>query len=152
MPGDGSGAVMDKDLMVMSLYSDLWTPAGLEGADVVVAPHFMRYGSSGQFSGVPAFKRYVAHYLDAFPDLRFAIEDLMAQHGKVMLRYSFTGTHRRTFMGVPGTGRHIRAEGVAIYRIERGRLVEMWDFLDLFGIAQQFGAQLAPVDPECSWK
>src|SRR4051794_15601041 len=136
----------------MSSYNDLWKPGGLDRAERVIAPGFMRYGSSGQFSGVPAFKRYVAHYLQAFPDLTFAVEDWLTQGGQVMVRYSFTGTHERDFMGVPGTGRWVRAEGVAIYRIVDGRVAELWDFLDLFGIAEQLGVPMAAVDPACSWK
>jgi hypothetical protein len=41
---------------------------------------------------------------------------------------------------------------VAIYRVGNGKLVELWDFLDLFGIAEQLGAQLRPVNPALSWK
>ncbi len=143
---------MDQSLRVMTQYNELWKPAGLGRAESVIAPHFMRYGSSGQFSGVPAFKRYVAHYLNAFPDLRFAVEDWLAQGEKVVIYYSFTGTHERAFMGMAATGRWIRAEGVAIYRIVDGKLVELWDFLDLFGIAEQLGVQLESVNPALSWK
>lgn len=143
---------MDLSLQVMTRYNELWQPAGLDRAENVIAAHFVRYGSSGQFSGVPAFKRYVAHYLHAFPDLRFAVEEWLAQGEKVMIRYSFTGTHERAFMGVAATGRWIRAEGVAIYRIVDGKLIELWDFLDLFGIAEQFGVPLQSVNPAHSWK
>lgn len=143
---------MDQSLQVMARYNELWKPAGLDRAEDVIAPHFIRYGSSGQFSGVAAFKRYVLHYLNAFPDLRFAVEDWLTQGEKVTIHYSFTGTHERAFMGTAATGRWIRAEGVAIYRVVDGKLVELWDFLDLFGIAEQLGAQLQSVNPALSWK
>lgn len=143
---------MDQSLQVMTLYNELWKPAGLDRAEDVIAPNFMRYGSSGQFSGVPAFKRYVAHYLNAFPDVRFDADDWVAQAAKVVVRYSFAGTHERAFMGVAATGRWIRAEGVAIYRVADGMLVELWDFLDLYGIAEQLGVQLQSVNPALSWK
>jgi steroid delta-isomerase-like uncharacterized protein len=136
----------------MTRYNELWKPAGLDRADEVIAADFARHGSSGRFDGVPAFKRYVEHYLSAFPDLRFAVDDWLAQGERVVIRYSFTGTHERTFMGVAATGRRIRAEGVAIYRIADGRLVELWDYLDLFGIAEQLGVRLHSVNPDLSWK
>lgn len=146
-------AVMaDQSLHVMTLYNELWKPAGLDGAEKVISAHFTRHGSSGQFGGVPAFKRYVTHYLNAFPDLRFAVDDWLAQGEKVVVRYSFTGTHEDSFMGVSSTGRKITAEGVAIYRIADGKLVEVWDFLDLFGIAEQLGVRMQSVDPAVSWE
>lgn len=143
---------MDQSLQAMTLYNELWKPEGLDRADNLIAPHFMRYGSSGQFSGVAAFKRYVAHYRSAFPDLRFAVEDWLVQGEKVVIHYSFTGTHEDAFMGIAATRRWIRAEGAAIYRIVDGKLVELWDFLDLFGIAEQLGVQLQAVNPALSWK
>lgn len=145
-------SVTDQHLEVMARYNDLWKPDGLDRADEVISPRFMRYGSSGQFSGVPALKRYIAHYRSAFPDLGFAIEDWLAQGEKVVVYYSFTGTHENAFMGMAATRRWIRAEGVAIYRIVEGKLVELWDFLDLFGIAEQLGAQSPVVNPALSWK
>lgn len=143
---------MDQSLRVMTRYNELWQPAGLDRAEEVIAPHFARYGSSGQFTGVPAFKRYVEHYLSAFPDLRFTVEDWLAQGRKVVIHYSFTGTHERSFMGMAATGRRLRAEGVAIYRVADGHLAELWDFLDLFGIAEQLGVPSQSVNPALSWK
>ncbi len=143
---------MDQSLHVMTRYNELWQPDGLAHAEDVIAPHFMRYGSSGQFSGLPALKRYITHYRNAFPDLGFVIEDWLAQGEKVVVYYSFTGTHENAFMGMAASRRWLRAEGVAIYRIVDGKLVELWDFLDLFGIAEQLGAQLQSVNPALSWK
>jgi predicted ester cyclase len=142
----------DQRLRVMSRYNELWHPSGLDQAPEVIDERFTRYGSSGRFEGVPAFQRYVRHYLTAFPDLQFAVDDWLWQAEKVLVRYSFTGTHQGPFMGVVATGRKVAAEGAAIYRIVGGKLLELWDYLDLFGLGRQLGVHAQTIDPTLSLK
>jgi steroid delta-isomerase-like uncharacterized protein len=135
---------------VMTRYNALWQPGGMEHADEVIHPDFIRHGSSGTLRGLAAFTRYVSHYREAFPDLAFAVDDWFATRDRIMVRYSFTGTHVRPFMGVAASGRKVSADGVAIYRVAGRKLVEVWDYLDLFGLTRQMGAPLPAINPELS--
>jgi steroid delta-isomerase-like uncharacterized protein len=124
----------------MMRYNQLWAPGGLSRAEAVLGAGFVRHGSSGELRGVAAFKRYAEIFQTAFPDARFTVEDLVAQGDKIVVRYGFTGTHRGPFLGLPVSGRTLRAEGVSIYRVGEGKVQELWDFLDLFDLAAQLGA------------
>lgn len=135
---------------VLAGYNLLWQPGQLGRAGEVIHEQFIRHGSSGEFQGVPAFARYVAHYLTAFPDLTFAVDDWFGTRDRVMVRYSFTGIHAGPFMGVPATGLPVRADGVGIYRVADSQVAEVWDYLDLFGLARQLGAPLTLLDPALS--
>lgn len=135
---------------VMARYNQLWQPGNLGRTGEVIHEHFVRHGSSGMLQGVPAFTRYVGHYLAAFPDLAFAVDDWFATRDRLMVRYSFTGTHAASFMGVAATGRRVHADGVAIYRVADHKVVEIWDYLDLFGLARQLGTPLPLLDPTLS--
>ena len=137
--------------LVMARYNQLWKPGNLGRAGEVIHEHFVRHGSSGTLSGVPAFVRYVTHYLDAFPDLAFAVDDWFGARDRLMVRYSFTGTQVRSFMGVAASGRRVHADGIAIYRVADHRLVEIWDYLDLFGLARQLDAPLPLLEPALSF-
>jgi predicted ester cyclase len=52
-------------------------------------------------TGPEAFKQFRARMCSGFPDLRFPIEDLVAQGDKVVARVSVRGTHQREFMEIP---------------------------------------------------
>ena len=41
--------------------------------------------------------------------------------------------------GVPATGRRVTVTGIHIHRIQRGRLTEHWEELDLLGALRQLG-------------
>lgn len=128
------------NLHLMQQYNNLWRPGQIDLADRIIDPGFTRYGSSGCFRGVHAFKRYVTDFLGAFPDISFTVEDCVAQGEKVVLRYGFKATHRGDFMGIQPMGNEIVAEGVAIYRIVNGKIVELWDYLDMLGLVKQMRA------------
>jgi len=42
-------------------------------------------------------------------------------------------------MGVPPTGKAITMTGIEIFRIENGKIAELWGEANLMGLAQQLG-------------
>jgi predicted ester cyclase len=73
----------------------------------------------------------------AFPDFHNRIEELVAEGDKVVVRLTYTGTHHGELFGVGPTGTRVTYAGVAIFRIEAGRIAEGWVLGDLFGLRQQ---------------
>jgi steroid delta-isomerase-like uncharacterized protein len=79
----------------------------------------------------------------AFPDFRFSIEDLLAEDGRVAIRYAGQGTHHGDFLGIAATGREIRYTGMVMVRLDKGRIAEFWAQPDLLGVLRQLGATVA---------
>jgi predicted ester cyclase len=75
----------------------------------------------------------------AFPDVRFTLEDMVAEGNKVMTRYMASGTHKAEFMGAPATGKKIKITGLEIRRLSGGKMVEYWGIMDDLGLMQQLG-------------
>jgi steroid delta-isomerase-like uncharacterized protein len=75
----------------------------------------------------------------AFPDLRFTIEDLIAEGDKVVYRYSATGTHKGDLSGIAATGKTVTITGMVISRILNGKVQEDWEQTDMLGLMQQLG-------------
>ena len=48
-----------------------------------------------------------------------------------------TGTHRGPFLGVPATGRRVRTQEFAVYRVEAGRIAEVWVAADNHALLAQ---------------
>jgi predicted ester cyclase len=77
--------------------------------------------------------------LAAFPDLKFSIDDILAEGDKAAVRYTITGTNQGPYMGTPPTGKKITLSGISIYKIAGGKLVESWGILDRMSLMQQLG-------------
>ena len=97
-------------------------------------------------SGREAMKQFEAMYRTAFPDAHVTIEDMIAEGGKVAVRYTERGTHLGEYrpLSLAPTGRQYARTGTAIYRIADGKLAEAWVNEDVLGMLQQLGLIPAP--------
>ena len=89
--------------------------------------------------GIEGRKLFMSTFLNAFPDLHFTIDDLVAEGDKLVTRWTSTGTHLNDLMGIPPTGKSAIVTGIAIDRFENGRSVENWVVFDQMGLMQQLG-------------
>jgi predicted ester cyclase len=89
-------------------------------------------------------KRLVGMLRAAFPDMRCAIQDQVAEGDEVLHRLVCRGTHTGELLGVPPSGRPVEVTGMNVNRIVDGKLVESWGVIDMLGLMQQVGAVPAP--------
>ena len=75
----------------------------------------------------------------AISDLSCSIEDMVAEGDQVAFRSIARGTNTGEFMGTLATGRQIAVPWQSIYRLEGGRVVEMWDAWDVLAVMGQLG-------------
>jgi steroid delta-isomerase-like uncharacterized protein len=100
----------------------------------------------GEVRGIDDFTRTLGDFLDAFTDLVFTIDDVLAEGERVALRWSARGIHTGNYRGIPptvvipATGREISFSATDIYRVVDGQIVEEWNTLDGFDIMRQMGA------------
>ncbi|MFN7948826.1 MAG: ester cyclase [Blastocatellia bacterium] len=64
--------------------------------------------------------------------------DLLLIHAAAH-HWTVTGTHAGEFMGHAPTGRQFTIDGISIYRIADGRLVEEHTIWDALGLMKQLG-------------
>jgi steroid delta-isomerase-like uncharacterized protein len=112
--------------------------------DEVYAPDLVVHIVSTTIQGLEAFKQGLSLFLTAFPDARFTIEDMIAEGERVVVRYTFRGTHTGNFMGIAPTGKQVTQTGITINRFANGKAVELWGNVDDLGLLQQLGAVPAP--------
>jgi steroid delta-isomerase-like uncharacterized protein len=101
-------------------------------------------GSVGDYRDLAAFQQGIAPFFTAFPDLAVTTNTLLAEGDTVIARYTWRGTQRGEFFGVPPTGKQVTVAGISTYRIAGGKIAEEWWQEDLLGLMQQLGAIPAP--------
>ena len=89
-------------------------------------------------------RRAFAGMTEAFPDARITPEELIAEGDKVVLRWTFRGTHRGPFRGLPPTGRPVEWTGVDIYTVAAGQIADLVRTADTLALLQQLGAAPPP--------
>ena len=98
-----------------------------------------------EYEGGPeAFLANITSLRAGFPDIRFTIEDLIAEDDRVVVRWTWIATHDGTFRGIAPTHKRITNSGIAIYQFRDGKILRNWVETDRLGALQQMGAAPAP--------
>jgi steroid delta-isomerase-like uncharacterized protein len=120
---------------------EVFNGGNVDLADELYAPDYVLHDPSlpEDLHGPEGIKRYAAMTLGAFPDIRVAVEDQVAEGDKVVSRWTATGTHTGDLMGIPPTGRRVEISGVTINRFSGGKIAEDWYQSDDLGMMQQLG-------------
>jgi steroid delta-isomerase-like uncharacterized protein len=127
-------------------FDEIWNNGNLDTADELYAPDYVNHDpfSPEVPPGPEGVKQIAKMYRRAFPDLRFAIDEMLAAGDRVVTRWTGQGTHRGALRGLPPSGRQARVTGISIHRIVGGRIVETWVNWDTLGMMEQLGAASVP--------
>jgi steroid delta-isomerase-like uncharacterized protein len=80
----------------------------------------------GQPAGLDGAASVVSTMHTAHPDLRFTIDDLIAESDRVVIRWTLRGTNTGPMLGRPPTGQPVELAAIAIFRVTDGRIAERW--------------------------
>jgi steroid delta-isomerase-like uncharacterized protein len=140
----GTELIEDNKALIRQFFEQVWNRGSAEAIDRFIAENAA--GNDADFgTGREGFKRQWRKWREAFPDLHFEIEEIVAEGDTVVTRWTLTGTQTGPFLGIPATGRSIRVGGMSLDHLENSVLVSGFDGWDNFGLRQQLGA--IPEDP-----
>ena len=135
----GNSAVVER------FVSEVINQGRLEIADEIVALDFVELDPlPGQRQGREGLKEVIAMMRAGFPDIHWATEETVEQGEKVVSRFTWTGTHKGTFLGIPATGKSVRVKGVVIDRVVGGKMTDSRILMDTLGMLQQLGVVPLP--------
>ena len=137
----------NKDLARQAI--GIWTTGVFDAVDELYAPEYVNHqhhdpDDPRDIHGAEAMKRFARKFREAFPDFHDSVDIQIAEGDMVATRFTSTGTHRGTFMGVEPTNRKLTWTGITIDRIAEGKIVESWANWDMMGMMQQLNAVSAP--------
>jgi len=119
----------------------------LAAADEIVEESFVELDPlPGQRQGREGLKEIIAMMRAAFPDIHWVADETIASGEKVVTRFTWTGTHRGPFLGIPATGKHVTVKGVVIDRLPGGKMADSRILMDSLGMMQQLGVVPSPGD------
>ncbi|GAA1521294.1 hypothetical protein GCM10009730_31020 [Streptomyces albidochromogenes] len=89
--------------------------------------------------GADVIRDDVTGWREAF-DFRFDLDRQMSEGDDVCTLWTWTGTHKGDFMGMPATGKQCVMTGTTVFRFHDGKIVEGWWHMDALGLMRQLGA------------
>ena len=131
---------------VRQMVEEVFNQGNVSQIDAFMAHNFVEHeelppGIQRDGEGV---KQLTTMLHSAFPDFKATIDDIVAEGDKVVIRQTWSGSHKGEFMGIPPTGRSVSFGVIDILRIADGKCVEHWGQMDSMSLMQQLGAIPAP--------
>jgi predicted ester cyclase len=117
---------------------EVLTGRNVDLADEILAPHYVNRMTGADLA---AFKGFLTGMTSALTDLRFEIDDLVAEGDAVVARWKMEANHTGSLMGESPTGKKVSARGLTYYGLDNGRIVED-DPLSTPDLLQELGIQV----------
>ena len=123
------------------MYEEGFNQGILDVTDELIAPECINHEAppGANNRGPESLRMVITMLRAAFPDLRFAIEELIAEGDIVAGRLTMNGTHQGALMGIPPTGRAVRQNHMHFVRLRDGKAIEHWGVRDDVGMMRQLG-------------
>lgn len=109
----------------------VWNAKDVGIIDRIVHPNVVLHSLLGVFHGAKALKEVVHAWLAAFPDLHVENDIIISEKDLVSIQWRAKGTHKGEFKGVKASGKPVTYSGVTVYRIQEGKIIEYWAYLDM---------------------
>jgi hypothetical protein len=122
-------------------HHDIFERMDLAVADEILTPDFTWYGPPKTvfLVGPAAIKQQAMDLRAFFPDLVLNEDDIVAERDRVVIRWTLLGTAQTDHGGVP-----VVYTGIDIFRIEGGKLADLWQETDDLGLQQQLNSAATP--------
>jgi steroid delta-isomerase-like uncharacterized protein len=125
--------------LVRRFYEEVTNGRNVAVLDELLAPNFEGFKVEGTDHGQnrEEFKHMITMVLNAFPDHHQTIHDWIAEHDKVVTRWTVQGTHQGEYAGIAPTGKQVKITGMDIFMVVDGKIVEVWAEVDMLGVMKQ---------------
>ena len=120
-------SVQENTALARRLFEEFFGGYDLGLADQFIAPDFVDHNPlPGQSPGPEGIKWVNMTLHNAHSDLRFIVDDVIAEGDKVVARWTLRGIHTGPMLGMPPSGRDVTEGVIAIFRVAGGKMVERW--------------------------
>ncbi len=131
----GYNAGMTNVQLARRWFEEVWNARNPAIIDELAAPACVGHHEGGETTRSPAeWRAMQQRFLDAIPDARITLEEVLGDGDQVVVRWRCTGRHTGTGLDLAPSGRPIDVRGVTWLRFEGGRIAEGWDSWNLGGL------------------
>jgi steroid delta-isomerase-like uncharacterized protein len=123
-------AIVENKATARSYYEQVLNQGNMSAAEAIFAPDIQFHYPLGDLSGADTVKGFLAGVRTAFPDIHFAVADLVAEGNSVAARWTLTGTQTGELSGRAPTGQRVSVPGIAVFHVVNGKIHEMWTAFD----------------------
>ena len=112
--------------LVRSWFEEAWQKGTLDVVSEYYHEDYIGHNPAAEMRGLDAVRSILERYFAAFGEIRFSVQDQIAEGDKVVTRLVMTAIHKGEFQGKAPTGRAVTRGGTVIFRVANGKIAEGW--------------------------
>ena len=124
-------------------FEEVWNQKNEAAVDEMLVEGSVAHGltetDGSPITGPESFKRFHRAFVSAYPDLHIDVEDTIVEGDKIAARCKVTGKHGGEGIGLAPTNKNVEFTGIAIVRVQDGKIIEAWNEFDFFKMYTQLG-------------
>ena len=99
-----------------------------------------QFHNSGVAMDLATYREAMSALFIAFSEVRHEMHFMVAEGNMVAVVMTAHLTHTGEFLGIAPSGRTVTAPVNAVFRVQNGKLAEVWSVIDMEGLRQQLNA------------
>ena len=131
--------VRNNKALVRRFIREVWGQGNLDLVDELVATDHVHHLSRRDVRGPDGVMELVKWFRAFLPDLTIDIHNIIGEGNTVVAYFTFHGTDKGGYGGRPASQKQVAYQGIDIFRLDRGRIVERWGIVDTASLLQQIG-------------
>ena len=133
----------DSRTLTSRILQEIWNAKNPSLIDELYSDDCVIYTPDGEVRGIEGSKRLYQTYTSSFPDVRFEIQQIVAESDMASAQLLFTGTHKGPLGKIPASGNFVKVANNCFFRFADGKLVEQKDVWDSLSLMRQINADLS---------
>ena len=115
-------------------------PLNPPATDEILAAEFVAHVNGQELQGVEAWRLTANAYQVALPNARLTHHEVVVAGDRVVIRYSGEATQTGPLGDIPPSGKPVHWEGLDLFHLLDGKIIEAWVEIDMLSFMQQIGA------------
>ena len=124
---------------------EIWNQGNLDAVSSLISPEIVYHEPMQTIRGIEPYRQFVETFRTTFPNAHFTWEDLVIDGDRAAFRWVLQAAHEGNFptLPIPPTGWKFNMSGQTAFRLEEGKIAEIWmetDYSPFFRTAFAFVA------------
>ena len=132
-------SVAANEQVVRRFFSEVYEQGQADLLPALVNDDYRDYGHTPPGEGLQGARDDLAALSASFSDRRFAIDEILSDDDRVMVRWTGTMRHTGSLQGEAPTGREVTMTGISVYELRDGRISATRNAQDVMGLVRQIG-------------
>ncbi len=135
------------ELLVQRYFYEAMNQGDFDLADEIIASDFVKHNNNltSLGRGPVLLKQAIKSHIENNTEYKFVIEEIISEGDKVTVRWVWRSKNKKY-----GDLKKVVTPGISIFRIEEGKIAELWQAFDLLSFYEQVGVIQNPVNVNSS--